>query len=141
MNTKTLLAALAGAITLFVLGFVLYGYLLKTFMEENCNGCMNRKPEEMIMWAMILSNLLMGYFVATIFSWGNVTGFMSGLTKGAILGILLGACLDFQFYSMTTWFNNTTAMIVDIVVWAAMFAIGGGVVAYMLGRGNSGEAA
>ncbi|NUM30729.1 MAG: DUF1761 domain-containing protein [Bacteroidetes bacterium] len=141
MNTKTLLAALVGAITFFLFGWLVYGILLKSFMEENFNHCLNRKPEEMIMWAMVVSNLFFGYLFSLIFSWAKINDFMSGLTKGAFLGLIFSAFIDFQFYAMTTWFNNITSMIIDIVVWVLMCAIGGGVIAYMLGRGNSSESA
>ncbi|MCC6721867.1 MAG: hypothetical protein IT243_06665 [Bacteroidia bacterium] len=110
-------------------------------MKENCNGCMNRPKEEMVMWAMILGNLFFGYLLATMLSWANANSFMSGLIKGGTFGLLLALGMDFQFWSMTTWFSNMTAMIVDIIVNTVMMAVAGGAVGYMLGRGGTTETA
>ncbi len=141
MNTKTLIAALAAGAVIFFLGWGIYGLLLESFLKENSNRCMNREPEEMIMWGMILSNLCMGYMLATILSWANVNNFMSGLTKGALFGLLLSIGMDLQFYSVTTFFKTSTALIVDVAVWIVMMGIAGGVIGYLLGRGNKSEPA
>ncbi|MFM9945749.1 MAG: hypothetical protein ACKVQB_11005 [Bacteroidia bacterium] len=140
MNTKTLLAGLVGGIAYFALGFILYGLVLgEDFMKSNFS-C-TRAPEEMIWWAMIASNLIFGFLIAIIFSWGNINTFMSGLTKGAFLGLVMLLGFDLGLYSMyDIYVNGINTMLVDIVLGVVMTAVGGGVVGWMLGRGNTAAA-
>ena len=134
--SKTFISALLGGIVIFLLGFVFYGMLLDSFMKENFNQCANRPMEEMVWWALIISNLIWAGSYSVIFSWAGITGFMNGLQKGALIAFLIGLSYGLSFYSMTTTYNSMTAMIVDLLVGTAMGAIGAGVVAWYLGRGT-----
>lgn len=137
MNTnKTLLGGLAGGVTFFLLGGLIYGVLLKNFMSENCNQSFMRPMEEMIWWAMILSNLAQGFFLAIIIGWSKDTGLMSGAKMGGIIGLLLGLSIDTGFYAMSTMFLNPTAMLVDIIAVTVMTAIGGAVIGWVMGMGK-----
>lgn len=144
MNTKTLLAGLVGGIAAFLLGMVIYGMLLKSFMEDpaHYNQCASRGTEmkDMIMWALICGNLFWGMSVALLLSWANVNSFMDGMTKGAVFGLVLILGFDLSMYSMSTWFADMTALVVDILVCTVMNALIGGVVGWMLGRGNTAAA-
>ena len=58
MNTnKILLGGLAGAVTLFILKWVVYGVLLTDLITVNLNPCILRPMQEYIIWAMILAAL------------------------------------------------------------------------------------
>ena len=58
MNTnKILLGGLAGAVTLFILKWVVYGVLLTDWITVNLNPCILRPMQEYIIWAMILAAL------------------------------------------------------------------------------------
>jgi len=134
--SKTLISALLGGIALFLLGFVLYGALLDSFMKENFNQCANRPMEEMVWWALVISNIIWALSYSIIFSWAGISGFMNGLQKGAIIAFVIGLSYSLSFYSMTTTYNNMTAMVVDLLAGTIMGAIGAGVVAWYLGRGT-----
>lgn len=140
MNTKTLLAGLVGGIAFFAFGFIVYGLILgEDFMKSNFS-C-TRSEEEMVWWAMIASNLLWGLLIAVIYSWSNTTGFMTGLTRGAILGVIIMLGFDLGLYSMyNVYVNGINTMLIDVVLGVAMTAFGGGIVGWMLGRGNSAAA-
>ena len=141
MNTKILIAALVGGVVSFLAGWLIYGTLLMDYYAQNTNQCMNiADMKDMNMFAMVLSCLFSGYMFALVLSWASVSTFMNGATKGLLIGILLGASLDLSFYSMTTMYNNTTIILVDIVVAAAMGAITGGIVGWALGWGKAKEA-
>lgn len=134
--SKTLISALLGGIVIFLLGFVFYGMLLDSFMKENFNQCASRTMEEMVWWALVLANVIWALTYAIIFSWAGISGFMNGLKKGAIMAFVIGLSYGLSYYSMTTSYNNMTALIVDLLVSTAMGAIGAGVVAWYLGRGT-----
>ena len=137
MNTKTLLAALVGAVVAFLCGFLIYGMLLETFMKENMNQCASLPMKEMNMVLMILANLVSGLVMALILSWAGVTTLMGGLTKGAIIGFMYSLCWGLMMLSMTTMYNNTTAFVVDVLVGMVMSGLIGGAVGWMLGRGKT----
>jgi uncharacterized membrane protein len=140
MNTKTLLAGLVGGVAAFFLGWLVYGMALDAYMRENTNQCAAIDMKDMNMALMIIANLLSGMVMALILSWANVKSFMDGLMKGALVGLLYGLTFDLMMHSMSTYFNNSTAMVVDVVAGTAMSAIVGGVVGWMLGRGSTSEA-
>ena len=133
-NNKILIAGLVGALTLFLLGFIVYGMLLGEFMASNVGGPGVNKPmEEMSFGWIIVSNLAAGYLLAVIFGkYANINTAMSGLQAGAIIGFLMAMSVDSAMYS-TTYLYNMKAMVADIVMWTIMSAITGAVVAATLG--------
>lgn len=58
---KFLLAAAAGGATLFLTGAQIYGWALRAFSLDNSTIVVDPDP---IFWAMILSQLVMGGFLA-----------------------------------------------------------------------------
>ena len=55
--TKIVIGGIVGGISFFFLGWLIYGVLLMDFMSEFSNTTFNRPEEEMVWWAMILSNM------------------------------------------------------------------------------------
>ena len=67
-NNKILLAGFLGAVTLFLLGFIVYGMLLSEFMAQNAGAPgVNKNIEEMSFGWIIVSNLAGGFLLAVIF--------------------------------------------------------------------------
>jgi len=132
-TNKILLGGLAGGVALFLLGWVIYGMLLMDYSTANYNQCMNRPMQGMVWWAMIVSNLALGFLLATIFSWSNTTGLMAGAKAAGIIGLLLGVSLDLGFYSMTTMYSSLTVIFVDVVAYIVYLAIAGAVIAWVMG--------
>lgn len=137
MNTKTLLAGLVGGVIAFLLGWGLYEFVFGAMLKEHCNADIMKKEDEMMMWAMIVSNLAWGLTMAVVLSWANSKSFMDGLTKGAIFGVVLGIAYDFGIYGMANWYNDMTGVILDIFIGTIMSAVIGGVIGWMYGRGNA----
>lgn len=137
MNTKTLIAGLVGGVAAFFLGWIVYGMALDAFMRENTNQCAALDMKDMNMILMVIGNLTSGLVMALILSWANVTNFMGGIMKAAIVGFLYSVTFDLMMHSMSTYFSNSTALIVDILAGTVMTAIVGGVIGWMLGRGNT----
>ena len=137
MDAKTrIMATLAGFVTLFLLGWLIYGMLLMDFYMSNsgtATGVM-REESEMVWWALIVGNVFQAYLLVYIFDkWTNITTFSSGLQAGAILGLILGFAMNLTMYG-TSNMMNLTAALVDPFVSAVMMGITGGVMGYMLGR-------
>jgi len=130
---KILLGGFAGGIAYFFLGWLIYGILLNNFTMSNYNQCAARPMEEMIWWAMILSNFAGGFLLSLIFSWSNTSNLLSGLKLGGIIGLVLAISMDFSIYSMSTTFLNLTAVFVDIIAYSFMTAICGALIAWVMG--------
>src|SRR5687767_7769974 len=133
-NNKILLAGFLGAVTLFLLGFIVYGMLLSEFMAQNAGAPgVNKNIEEMSFGWIIVSNLAGGFLLAVIFGkYANIHTAMAGIQAGALIGLLMAMSVDTALYS-TTHLYNITAMFTDIIMWTFMSAITGAVVGATLG--------
>ena len=136
MNNKTILGGLVAGVAFFLLGWLIYGILLKDFMAENMDQSGMRKMEDMLMWAMALSCLIQGYFLSLMLGWSNTQGMSTGLQKGALIGLLISLAMDLSMHAMSTSFKNMNALIVDVAAGTAMFAIVGGIVGWIMGMGK-----
>ncbi|HLG34069.1 MAG TPA: hypothetical protein VI757_04255 [Bacteroidia bacterium] len=137
MNTKKILTGgLAGGVAFLILGGLVYGMLLKDYMAANTNQCIMRPEEEWVWWAMIMSNLAWGFLLAIIFNWSNINTAAGGAKAAAIFGLLIGICYDMLFYSMSTMYSNLNMVCIDVLVGTVVSAIGGAVIAAVMGMGN-----
>lgn len=134
MNTKLILAALAGAVTLFLTGWLLYGMALKGFFDaqvlSSARGVMREQPDLLavfggcLAWSLLLALLYSRYATITTFRGGAITGAWIGFL------IALGAGL-FSYASMNV--TEISAVLVDPFVNAVQMAVAGGVVGAVLG--------
>jgi len=130
---KILLGGIAGGITFFLLGWIVYGMLLMDYTSANTNQSINKPMEEMTMWAMVLSNLAFGFLIAAGIVSSNQTGIMAGLKIGGTIGLLVSLSIDFGFYAMTTMFPTLAPLAVDVLVYTVLGAVTGLVVAWVAG--------
>ena len=135
-TNKILLGGIVGSVLFFLLGWVIYGILLKDFMASNYNQSVYRPTEDTIWWAMIASNLGWGFILSFVLNWANVTNALSGAKLAAIIGFLLAVSVDLGFYAMTTMITNLTAVLVDIIVYIVMSGIIGATVGWINGSGK-----
>jgi hypothetical protein len=135
-SKKRILATLAGFVTLFLLGWLLYGMLLMDFFAANAGTATGvvRSDTEMVWWALVLGNVMQAYLLVYIFSkWTTITNFVEGLKAGIVIGLILGFAINLSMYgTMNTM--NLTAVLVDPLVGAVMQGLTGGVIGMVLGR-------
>lgn len=137
MDAKIWKGTLVGGILYFFLGWIVYGMLLAGYLAANYNSCANRPQEDMVWWAIIVSSFIYGLFLTLILKWSGSTTFVDGLKNGAVFGLFFSSMYDFSMYSMTTMFNNFTALVVDVVVATALAAVIGMVVVLLWGKEKS----
>jgi len=138
MKLSTLVAALVGAIVLFVLGWLFFGLLLSSFFEANmskvlkdCVGLMKNPPDFI---CLFLFNFVWAWLIAIIFDyWAGVRDFMRGAKLGALIMFLIALGVDLQYCAFMNFYPSFTPMIVDVLVIAVMGAITGGVMGLILG--------
>lgn len=130
---KILVAGVVGGIFAFLLGYVVWGILLKDALPDNVPGLM-RPESEMIYWALIVSNIIFGIFLSYIYvEWANISTWMTGARAGAILGFLITASYDLSFYSMSNMFGGMGELLMDIVANTVWSAIIGAFIGWWLG--------
>lgn len=134
MEAKIWKGTLIGGVVYFILGWLVYGMLLAGYLASNFNNCANRPQEDMVWWAIIVSNLIYALFLTLFLKGSGATAIVDGLKIGALFGLLLSSTFDFSMYSMTTTFNDFTGLIVDVVVATALAAIVGMVIVLVWGK-------
>jgi hypothetical protein len=131
---KIIRGTLFGGIAYFLMGWLVWGILLMDFYTANFNQCASRPEMEMIWWAMIVSNLTIALLLTLFLKWSGAKGIVDGLKIGALFGFLYSLSLNLGYYSMTTMFNNFTAIIVDVIVNTLVMAIIGLVIVLLWGK-------
>ncbi|MBP7415815.1 MAG: hypothetical protein WBC19_14105 [Pyrinomonadaceae bacterium] len=138
MVTRLLAAAVAGGVTFFVLGFVIYGLILENaVMKPNMNtyaGLMNEVP----VWVpLVLANLVSALLLAYIFEqWAGIRTFVGGMKGGAIVMFLISLSFQLMFLAFMNLHKNYIPPIADVLGSIVMGAIGGGVIGAVLGMMN-----
>lgn len=143
MNTKLLVAALAGGVTAFLLGWLLFGMLLMGYYESHMihyEGLMKGEAD-MNLGLMFGSNLLFATAIAWISQRAGVNTLMGGMITGATVGLLFYGSVDLAFMAMMNYFADHTVVLVDVLANTAWAAGIGAVVGLVLGKGNKTEAA
>ncbi len=129
---KVIFGALAGTVTMFLCGFLIYGVLLSSYMAANANTAVALPMEQMKFPVMILSNFMWALLFTLIIDWSGVQTAMAGAKTGAITGFLglLGVTLTL-FATTTLHNNNMTYVLVDAIAFAVMSGISGAVIAWV----------
>ena len=138
MNTnKFLIGGIIGGIANFLLGWLVWGTLLVSFMQEHtteAGKAVMRGEDGMVWWALIVGNLLWGFTLSYVLVKSGVSSAGSGATMGAIFGLLVSAAINcFMYAQMNAW--DTTSIAVDVVANTVVGAIVGGIIGWYLGMG------
>lgn len=130
---KILRGTIFGGISYFLLGWLVYGILLMGFLSTNMNQC-SARTDEMIWWAIILSNFTAALLLTLFLKWFGAKGIIDGLKIGALFGFLYAATVALSSWSMTTMYTGLGALIVDIIVSTGLFAIIGIIIVLTWGK-------
>jgi hypothetical protein len=136
MNTKTIIAALVGAVVAFLLGWLVWGILLMDYFRENTyqyEGLMVAE-EEFKLWAIFIHNLCNAFLLAWVFTRSNVRTLAGGFQNGAIINFLVSLGFAMMFYSMMNWYKGPAVIAVNVIVNTIFGGVVGAVIAMILGR-------
>lgn len=133
MNNRVLLAALAGGVAAFLLGWLIYGFLVMDMMRTVNPQVAGYEKAEPELWAIALSNVVWALLYALIFSrWAGITTFKAGAIGGAWMALLIALSIDLYFIGATN-VMSFNGLLLDAVVNIVMGAAVGGVVGWVLG--------
>lgn len=130
---KILRGTIFGGISYFLLGWVVYGILLMGFISENMSQCAAR-PDEMIWWALILSNFTAALLLTLLLKWFGAKGIVDGLKIGALFGFLYSSTVGLSSWSMTTMYSKFSVLIVDVLASTVVLAIVGMIIVLTWGK-------
>jgi hypothetical protein len=137
MTTRRfLLASLAGGVTLFVSGFLLWGLVFAGFFEAHVGTATGVLKEEMGFLSLALGQFFWAVLLTLVIGkWAGVSGFAQGLKIGAVVGFFMSLSVGMSQFSMTNLIDLTSAL-ADPFVSAAWSGLGGGVIGVVLGGGR-----
>lgn len=138
MLVRVLVAGIAGAIAMFVLGWLIWGILLHGYfdstMSASAKAVMNEMPNFV---PLAIAQIVFGVLFAFIFDyWASISTFVGGLIGGAILMFGLSLGWDLQ---MAAFFKDMhvgspyVPTIVDIIAATIFGALSGGVIGQVIG--------
>lgn len=132
MNKKTAIAALAGGIMAFFLGWLIWGILLMDFTEANTTVYPGLFKEKMNMVTIFIGCLIWAFLIAWVYSnFSSRKSVVGGAILGAILGLLMGAMMDISY--LGSWNLFTPAYLAVDVVANTVYSAGvGAVVGWIL---------
>ena len=139
MKLNVIWATLAGAVTLMILGFLLYVVLLGNLLSDlgMSADCMREPPNLLVIF---FGNVAGALLLAHVFSrWAGITTFATGAKAGAIIGVLVSLYAGLIQFGTTTIADSITPYLLDAVISAILWAVGGGVVGLILGKTASAE--
>jgi hypothetical protein len=130
------MATLAGAVVLFLGGFLIFGLALNSFYMSN-QGTATGVNKEAIEWPwMIAATIANAALLTLVLGWAGAKTPAEGFKAAGLVGLLLAIGIDFGMYSMTN-IQNMTITLADPPLAAIYFGIGGAVIGVMLGRGEA----
>jgi hypothetical protein len=133
MSTKAFgLATLAGGITLFLLGGLIYGVLTVDFFAANEGSAIGVMRETPDLFHLFLGQLVLGALLTMIIGkWAGVRGAAVGLRLGGVTGLLMGLGIDLTMFGVTNTMTITAALVDPLFIGIQM-AAGGAVVGLVL---------
>ncbi len=140
MNIKVLAATIAGSITIFLLGFLIFGILLAPYTKADViqYAGLHKEPPDFLL--LILKNIVQAFLLVYIFEYlAGIRTFLSGMKVSAIIMFLITLSLNLNLLSILNLHTGFTANILDVVGETVRIALGGGVIGAVLGFMDKGE--
>lgn len=134
MNTKNvIIGTVVGAITLFILGYLIFELAVGDFYSANMGSAMGVERETPVMWASALASVSYAALLTlAILSRADSPTIVGGFKVAAVVGFLVWFTVDFTFYGIFN-LTNLTLAIVDPLLELVHAGVAGAVIAGVLG--------
>lgn len=138
MNKKFFISGLVTTVINLLLNAGAYIFILKNFYQkhpvisEAYMKQLHKPADQLVVWAMAVTALAMGFLITVVMKWSGAGTFFSGLKNGFILGFLFWAAVNFGLYASSNFFSQTTVF-VDYACSATVMTISSAVAACVLG--------
>jgi hypothetical protein len=141
MSKKFLITGLVTTVINLLLNAGTYFIFLKSVFEKHppvsaaFQKQLVRPADQLIGWAMVVTSLAMGFFIATVIKWSGARTFVSGLKKGFIVAILFWSSINFGLYASSNHFS-LVGVLADLACSVTAMTISAAIAAWMLDRGK-----
>ena len=137
---RILVATLVGSITIFLLGYLIFGILLAPYTkigEIHYQGLRKDPPDFLL---LMLKNIVQAFLLVYLFEYvARIRTFLSAMKVGAIVMFLTTLSLNLSLLSIMNLNNGYITNILDIVGETVRMALGGGVMGAVLALMDKGE--
>lgn len=139
LNKNFIVSGLSTTVINLVLNAAAYFFFLKDFFARHPAGSeefmkqLHRPPDQLIVWAMFVTSLTMGFFITLVIKWSGALTFLSGLKNGFILGLLFWSSVNFGLYASSNLFSEA-GVFADLACSVTAMTIAAAVSAWVLGR-------
>lgn len=131
---RILIGTVVGAITLFILGYLIFELAFAEFYAANMGSATGVVRDNPLIWATALGSISYAALLTlAIETRGDSVAIVDGLKIAAIVGFLLWFTVDFTFYGIFN-LTNLTLAIVDPLLELIHAGITGGVIAAVFGK-------
>ena len=142
MNKKFLISGLITSVVNLLLNAGAFIFILKDFYQahpavsEEFMKQLHRQPDQLIVWAMVVTSLSMGFLITIVIKWSGANTFASGLKYGFVFALLFWGSVNFGLYASSNFFSQATVF-VDYACSVTAMTISGAIAAWLLGRGKT----
>jgi hypothetical protein len=139
MNKKFIVTGLITTVINLLLHTAAYFFILKDFYQSHpavsleFSKQLSRPADRLVLWAMAVTSLTMGFLITLIMKWSGARTFASGLKYGFITASLYWASVNFGLYASSNFFSQASVF-VDFASSTTVMTIAGAFAAWMLGR-------
>jgi hypothetical protein len=129
MFTKeNLLATVAGTVTMFILGYLIWGMAAASFFEAHSITNVMKPDDEMNMAFIFLGNLFAAFGMSSLYrKWARgYHGFVDGFGFGAWIGFIIGVGMGLVWLGTSNFMDPTGHLaeaILDIVFYGLVGAV------------------
>jgi len=142
MNKRFLFSGLVTTAINLVLHALAYIVILKDFFQshpavsDEFMKQLSRPPDQLIVWAMAVTSLSMGFLITLVIKWSGARTIVSGLRYGFIVALLFWGSVNFGLYASSNHFSQASVF-VDYACSVTVMTISAATAAWMLGRGKT----
>ena len=137
MTKSYFVAAVAGMLTIAIVGGLLYGVIFAGFFRANIVAIEMMKSPPAFGW-IGLSHVPFGILLVLVVSWRGVLTARGGAVSGGLLGFLMAASFNLaQYGTVEHWTLSLT--LAEPFITMVMVAAAGAVVAAILGQARAGR--
>ena len=135
MITRLLVATLVGGIVMLILGYLVFGIALDSYMQANTMqypGLLKKPPSFLLLG---IAHLAFGGLLALVAEyWARIRTFSGGAKVGALITFPLAVWTDFMTEAFMEIYIGAVPIVVDVVLATILGAITGGIIGLVLGK-------
>ncbi len=141
MSKGFLISGLATSVSSLLLNAAAYVLVLKGVyrahpaVSEEFAKQLHRSPGQLIVWAMVVTSLAMGFLITTAMKWSGARTLASGFKKSFVFAALFWGSVNFGLYASSNFFSSK-AVFVDYACSVTAMTLSGALAAWLLGKGR-----